>query len=110
MLAVDPVKRITIPQILQHRFFTTDLPRYLNPLPPPPGPIIGPMSSLVGPPKALDFEVIDGLGDKTKARTIAMNCGVPVVPGTPGPVESYKDGEAFIQEYGFPGMYPCKTI
>ncbi|KAK7449718.1 pyruvate carboxylase [Stygiomarasmius scandens] len=47
-------------------------------------------------------EVIDGLGDKTKARTIAMNCGVPVVPGTPGPVESYKDGEAFIQEYGFP--------
>ncbi|PPQ65879.1 hypothetical protein CVT24_011210 [Panaeolus cyanescens] len=47
-------------------------------------------------------EVIDGLGDKTKARTLAMKVGVPVVPGTPGPVESYSDGEAFIQEYGFP--------
>ncbi|KIK07732.1 hypothetical protein K443DRAFT_672996 [Laccaria amethystina LaAM-08-1] len=47
-------------------------------------------------------EVIDGLGDKTKARTLAMKVGVPVVPGTPGPVGTYKDGESFIQEYGFP--------
>jgi len=36
----------------------------------------------------------------------AMKCGVPVVPGTPGPVASYKDGEAFIKEYGFPGTHP----
>ncbi|KAJ3557678.1 hypothetical protein NM688_g1342 [Phlebia brevispora] len=62
MLAVDPVKRITVPEILQHPFFTTDLPRYLQPLPPPPGPILGPLSSLVTPPKALDFEIIEGLG------------------------------------------------
>jgi carbon catabolite-derepressing protein kinase len=62
MLAVDPVKRITVPEILQHSFFTTDLPRYLQPLPPPPGPILGPLASLVSPPKALDFELIDGLG------------------------------------------------
>ena len=34
-----------------------------------------------------------------------MQVGVPVVPGTPGPVASYKDGEAFIKEYGFPGMF-----
>ncbi|KAH7913063.1 carbamoyl-phosphate synthase L chain, ATP binding domain-containing protein [Hygrophoropsis aurantiaca] len=47
-------------------------------------------------------EVIDGLGDKTKARTLAMKVGVPVVPGTPGPVDSYLDGESFIKEYGFP--------
>ncbi|KIY52892.1 pyruvate carboxylase [Fistulina hepatica ATCC 64428] len=47
-------------------------------------------------------EVIDGLGDKTKARSQAMSVGVPVVPGTPGPVESYEDGNAYIQEYGFP--------
>jgi pyruvate carboxylase len=47
-------------------------------------------------------EVIDGLGDKTKARTLAMKVGVPVVPGTPGPVASYVDGESFIKEYGFP--------
>ncbi|KIY70809.1 pyruvate carboxylase [Cylindrobasidium torrendii FP15055 ss-10] len=47
-------------------------------------------------------EVIDGLGDKTKARTLAMKVGVPVVPGTPGPVGTYQEGEAFIQEHGFP--------
>lgn len=62
MLNVDPVKRITIPKILEHPFFTTDLPRYLTPLPPPPGPILGPLSSLVNPPKVLDYEIIDGLG------------------------------------------------
>ncbi|KAG6849292.1 hypothetical protein H0H93_009722 [Arthromyces matolae] len=54
-------------------------------------------------------EVIDGLGDKTKARTLvsercftAMKVGVPVVPGTPGPVGSYTDGAAFVEEYGYP--------
>lgn len=62
MLAVDPVKRITIPDITQHSFFTTDLPRYLTPLPPPPGPVLGTLSSLVTAPKVLDFEIIDGLG------------------------------------------------
>ncbi|KAI0726768.1 pyruvate carboxylase [Fomitopsis betulina] len=54
--------------------------------------------SFVGPSP----EVIDKLGDKTKARTIAIQCGVPVVPGTPGPVDSYQEGDAFIKEYGFP--------
>ncbi|KAF8167198.1 snf 1 [Crassisporium funariophilum] len=62
MLAVDPVKRITIPEITQHPFFTTDLPRYLTPLPPAPGPVLGTLSSLVTPPKVLDFEIIEGLG------------------------------------------------
>ncbi|KIM74670.1 hypothetical protein PILCRDRAFT_800751 [Piloderma croceum F 1598] len=47
-------------------------------------------------------EVIDGLGDKTKARTLAMKVGVPVVPGTPGPVATYSDGDSFIKEHGFP--------
>ena len=62
MLVVDPVKRITIPEITQHPFFTTDLPRYLTPLPPPPGPVLGTLSSLVTAPKILDFEIIEGLG------------------------------------------------
>ncbi|CAO3638081.1 unnamed protein product [Cunninghamella echinulata] len=47
-------------------------------------------------------DVIDSLGDKTKARTIAMECKVPVVPGTPGPVSEYKEAKAFIEEHGFP--------
>jgi carbon catabolite-derepressing protein kinase len=62
MLVVDPVKRITINEITQHPFFTKDLPRYLTPLPPPPGPVLPTLSALVAPPKALDFEIIDGLG------------------------------------------------
>lgn len=33
-----------------------------------------------------------------------MEAGVPVVPGTPGPVATYSDGDAFIKEYGFPGQ------
>jgi carbon catabolite-derepressing protein kinase len=62
MLIVDPVKRITVPEIIQHPFFQVDLPRYLQPLPPPPGPVLGTLSALVTPGKALDFEMIDGLG------------------------------------------------
>jgi carbon catabolite-derepressing protein kinase len=62
MLAVDPVKRITIAAITQHRFFTTDLPRYLTPLPMQPGPVLGTLAVLVTPPKVLDFEIIEGLG------------------------------------------------
>ena len=62
MLIVDPVKRITIPEIIQHPFFQVDLPRYLQPLPPPPGPVLGTLSALVTPAKAIDFEIIDGLG------------------------------------------------
>lgn len=62
MLAVDPVKRITVPEILESKFYQVDVPRYLLPLPPPPGPVLGTLSSLVSPPKALDFEYIDGLG------------------------------------------------
>lgn len=43
--------------------------------------------------------------DKSDA---AMKVGVPVVPGTPGPVDSYTDGDAFIKEYGFPGQFNMK--
>lgn len=35
-----------------------------------------------------------------------MKVGVPVVPGTPGPVEAYTEAESFIGEHGFPGLSP----
>lgn len=60
MLVVDPVKRITIPEILQHPFFTKDLPRYLSPIPIAAEPV--PITALMAPPKQLDFEIIEGLG------------------------------------------------
>jgi pyruvate carboxylase len=48
------------------------------------------------------YQTIEALGDKVSARKIAMQCKVPVVPGTPGPVEKYEDVKAFTDEYGFP--------
>ena len=47
-------------------------------------------------------DTIDSLGDKVSARTLAMKCNVPVVPGTEGPVERFEDVKAFTDEYGFP--------
>ncbi|KAF9067960.1 Pkinase-domain-containing protein [Rhodocollybia butyracea] len=63
MLAVDPVKRITVPEIIQHPFFQKDLPSYLSPLPPKPYPVLGTLASLVSPPiHPLDFEIIPEFG------------------------------------------------
>ncbi|GAA5925807.1 hypothetical protein JCM10213_008889 [Rhodosporidiobolus nylandii] len=47
-------------------------------------------------------KVIDGLGDKIKARQLAMSINVPVVPGTPGAIESFDEADAFVKEHGFP--------
>lgn len=46
--------------------------------------------------------VLRRLGDKVSARRIAMECGVPVVPGTPDPVEDLATVEAFAQQHGLP--------
>ncbi|EJD54596.1 Pkinase-domain-containing protein [Auricularia subglabra TFB-10046 SS5] len=61
MLNTDPLKRLTIPDILRSPWFMKDLPGYLMPLPPPPGPLLGTLSSLVEPKKP-PFEIIPGLG------------------------------------------------
>ena len=47
-------------------------------------------------------DTIKNLGDKVSARELAMKCEVPVVPGTPGPVEKYEEVKKFTDEYGFP--------
>ncbi|EDM77474.1 pyruvate carboxylase [Plesiocystis pacifica SIR-1] len=47
-------------------------------------------------------EVIEVLGDKTRARALAIEAGVPVVPGTDGPVASFEAAEAFVTEHGLP--------
>ena len=48
------------------------------------------------------WKTIQDLGDKVSARTLAKKANVPIVPGTPGPVEKYEDVKAFTDEYGFP--------
>ncbi|EPE06995.1 pyruvate carboxylase [Ophiostoma piceae UAMH 11346] len=47
-------------------------------------------------------DVIDALGDKVSARTLAIAANVPVVPGTPGAVATYEEVKSFTDEYGFP--------
>lgn len=47
-------------------------------------------------------ETINSLGDKVSARELAMKVGVPVVPGTPGPVEKFEEVKKFTDEFGFP--------
>jgi acetyl-CoA/propionyl-CoA/long-chain acyl-CoA carboxylase, biotin carboxylase, biotin carboxyl carrier protein len=45
---------------------------------------------------------IDALGDKVKARHIALKAGAPLVPGTPDPVGGPDEVVAFAEEYGLP--------
>ena len=47
---------------------------------------------------------LDMFGDKVKAREQAIAAGIPVIPGTDGPVSSLADVEAFGAQYGYPLM------
>nr|WP_289039034.1 pyruvate carboxylase [uncultured Allobacillus sp.] len=49
-------------------------------------------------------EHLNEFGDKVKARKQAMQAGIPVIPGTDGPVESLEEVKAFSEEHGFPIM------
>jgi len=52
----------------------------------------------IGPPP----EAIDALGDKIAARRIATEVGVPLAPGSDGPVSGPEEVAAFAAEYGLP--------
>ncbi|MGO4955994.1 ATP-binding protein [Luteococcus sp. Sow4_B9] len=47
-------------------------------------------------------EAIENLGDKVKARHIALKVGAPLVPGTPDPVADADEVVAFAKEHGLP--------
>ena len=42
------------------------------------------------------------MGDKASARKAMAECGVPIVPGTPGPVDDVDEALAFAESIGFP--------
>lgn len=48
------------------------------------------------------YKTIDAVGDKVSARTLALNNNVPVVPGTPGPIDNVEEAQKFVEEYGYP--------
>ncbi|MCA9651488.1 MAG: pyruvate carboxylase [Myxococcales bacterium] len=56
--------------------------------------------AFVGPPPA----VLQALGDKTQGRRLAIEAGVPVIPGTPDAVADVDAARAFADEVGYPLM------
>ncbi|MBI5974487.1 pyruvate carboxylase [Staphylococcus canis] len=47
---------------------------------------------------------LEMFGDKVKARTTAINAGLPVIPGTNGPIQDYREAQAFADSAGYPLM------
>lgn len=52
----------------------------------------------VGP----SWEVIEAMGDKTKAKEMALACNVNIVPGSDGAVETFQEAQVFTNKYGYP--------
>ncbi len=49
-------------------------------------------------------EAMELMGSKTSARRVATEAGVPVVPGTTEPLESFTDAKKIAAEFGYPMM------
>jgi acetyl-CoA carboxylase biotin carboxylase subunit len=56
--------------------------------------------TFIGPPP----EAMEAMGGKISARKIAIDAGVPVVPGTTEPLTSFEDAEQTANEVGYPIM------
>ena len=56
--------------------------------------------TFIGPPP----EVMEGMGGKISARKIAIEAGVPVVPGTTEPLTSFQDAQETAARFGYPVM------
>ncbi|EMT54867.1 pyruvate carboxylase [Brevibacillus borstelensis AK1] len=52
----------------------------------------------IGPSSTL----IDKFGDKVEARRMAIEAGIPVIPGTPEPIETLQEALLFAREHGYP--------
>ena len=56
--------------------------------------------TFIGPPP----EAMEAMGGKISARKIAIEAGVPVVPGTTEPLKSFEDAHATANDVGYPIM------
>jgi pyruvate carboxylase len=54
--------------------------------------------AFVGP----DWRTLDQMGDKTAARAIAIECDVPVIPGTDGAIATLEEADKFVEKFGVP--------
>lgn len=44
------------------------------------------------------------MGDKVAARQAAIEAGLPIIPGTPGPITTVEEAAEFCNKYGLPVM------
>lgn len=56
--------------------------------------------TFIGPPP----EAMEAMGGKISARKIAIEAGVPVVPGTTEPLRSFEDAAQTAERFGYPVM------
>jgi acetyl-CoA carboxylase biotin carboxylase subunit len=56
--------------------------------------------TFIGPPP----EAMEGMGGKISSRKIAIDAGVPVVPGTTEPLRSFDDAKETAARFGYPVM------
>ncbi|GAA0382660.1 pyruvate carboxylase [Bacillus horti] len=54
--------------------------------------------TFIGP----DETLLNKFGDKVEARKQALEAGLPVIPGTDEPVDSYQEVVLFAKQYGYP--------
>jgi acetyl-CoA carboxylase, biotin carboxylase subunit len=54
--------------------------------------------TFIGPPT----HAIEAMGEKTRARSIMQEAGVPLVPGTPSAIEDVEEATRLADEIGFP--------
>ena len=66
--------------------------------------------------------ILDMMGDKLRAKQMAIDCGVPTTPGTKEPLKSREEAQKLAMEFGFPvilkaaaggggrGMRRCDTV
>ncbi|RNB87827.1 pyruvate carboxylase [Brevibacillus fluminis] len=47
-------------------------------------------------------ELIEKFGDKVEARKLAMQAGIPIIPGTERPIETLQEALLFANEFGYP--------
>ena len=47
-------------------------------------------------------KILEQMGDKLTAKTIAHECGVPTIPGSARPLTDTEDAIALAEEYGYP--------
>ena len=54
-------------------------------------------------------ELIERMGDKATAKKTVKDLGLPVVPGSPGILESAEEGEQLAKEIGFPVLIKASS-